>query len=511
MKSPKISKVVLTIFLVVTIPYFGKQTCEDWNKGFDGQVISNENPKTCQVHTPNGCIFELTHRIHRFFSFMDSDCKNRRDEEALLIKENYPENGFFGYVRTEFGNETERLHTKLFDFAQHKIPLTGLDDPRGENLTIFRNQTSYDKAELIIRIKRNETLVKLKEELIKKNSNEKSKNPDLPKNVLMIFFDSLSRAQMNRKLKKTMAWIEKFINKKHPEMEGYQFLKFHSYQDMTMSNLGAVFYNVEYNLWRFINAPKAQRKYPDVLPKCILDMFNDQGFITGYTANFCSSGFSNALVFTKLLGSWKSDYEGYVWACDPVYSPYAPGHISGLNQIREKCLYGKDSHEYNIEFADQFWRTYPDERKFMTLKFMDAHAVSQQVASYIDNHLPSLLTKLESDGLLKDTSIIFYTDHGLHFPTAIENNMHYSSTVMEKYLPFLVLIVPKKTGLLYGNDIKQNEQRLTVPHDIYYTLRFFGDGEFHNKSLLTALPEDRGCEFLEKLQFGFCVCDYNPA
>ena len=64
--------------------------------------------------------------------------------------------------------------------------------------------------EVVIELKKNESLIKEREEILAKNT----KQP-LFKNVIFIYLDALARNHFRRKLKKTFAWLEKFYDKSH--------------------------------------------------------------------------------------------------------------------------------------------------------------------------------------------------------------------------------------------------------------------------------------------------------
>jgi len=48
------------------------------------------------------------------------------------------------------------------------------------------------------------------------------------------------------------------------------------------------------------------------------------------------------------------------------------------------------------------------------LYFMDSHESTGEVIKTVDEPLFNLLNNLKNDRLLEDTTIIFFSDHGLH-------------------------------------------------------------------------------------------------
>ena len=73
--------------------------------------------------------------------------------------------------------------------------------PKPEIEVIFKGEI----GKIIINIEKNETLINIREKIIKKRNNK------IPyKNVLIMFFDTLSRAHFFRKFKKTTKFLEQF-------------------------------------------------------------------------------------------------------------------------------------------------------------------------------------------------------------------------------------------------------------------------------------------------------------
>ena len=75
--------------------------------------------------------------------------------------------------------------------------------------------------------------------------------------------------------------------------------------------------------------------------------------------------------------------------CDANYynrdNPY-PLLQGGFAAI-SRCLYGKDTFEYVLEYGKKFWETYKDNKKFLRLGFIDAHERTQEVVKYLDEPL----------------------------------------------------------------------------------------------------------------------------
>ena len=64
------------------------------------------------------------------------------------------------------------------------------------------------------------------------------------------------------------------------------------------------------------------------------------------------------------------DHEYSAPNCDPNIYTFGYGLFSGENGILRKCLYGKDTFKYLIEYGKKFWEAYPDNKKFLRIMFM---------------------------------------------------------------------------------------------------------------------------------------------
>lgn len=89
----------------------------------------------------------------------------------------------------------------------------------------------------------------------------------------------------------------------------------------------------------------------------------------------------------------------------------------------------------------------------------------------LDSELSDMLKRLESEGHLDKTLLIFFSDHGNRlkfFAYATELGK------LERYLPFLSVKLPKKmVNTRYFENVKMNRDKLVSFFDIYQTLREF--------------------------------------
>jgi len=331
---------------------------------------------------------------------------------------------------------------------------TRKDDKHSEILLKFDNQTNL--GEIFIDVKRNETLVKIRRELAKRSNSIKTKN------ILFIYIDSISRKHFQRKMKKSFAVLEKnLINT--GKFSFYQFLKYQAFIYFTQLNTNPMFYG---------------KSMYTKSGTHILKHFHENGFITGHSNNFCSrelydieKGYIENITFIPF------DHENAALFCDPNYfsveNPYTP--YMGPYSMKRRCLYGKDTFHYVLEYSEKFWEAYSDERKFLRVAFQDAHEGTGEVVKYLDEGLARFLTKFIEKGWFDDTTIMFVSDHG-NAMMGFHNLFDVDDFVTEKTLPLLLILLP--SSFFHNNNIKEeinrnleyNRNIMITSYDIYYTL-----------------------------------------
>ncbi len=129
-----------------------------------------------------------------------------------------------------------------------------------------------------------------------------------------------------------------------------------------------------------------------------------------------------------------ADYEGNIAMCDPHFTDY----ISDFNEWQgpyahvRRCLYKKDTFEYNFEHARALWKAYPNERKAMFLSFMDMHEGTYTVVKHLDKPLAAFLREMEA----QNTTVILFSDHGPHL-SGIKAAIGYEQRSIEILNPML--------------------------------------------------------------------------
>jgi len=298
-------------------------------------------------------------------------------------------------------------------------------------------------------------------------------------NVLLIFVDAVSRPQFKQRLPLVHEWIEKFYDNKTSELESFQFFKYNAPIPNTQLSLGPV-----------LTGTHPNRR--DVVKHLIYSQFKERGFITAHTIDFCTSiPFYYEHNDTNIFHWDNFDYEFFSLFCDPNFTVFGKelGITHGPYSIYRRCLYGKDTFEYVLEFGEKFWQTYKNEKKFLHFSFIDAHEFTLEAIKYLDKPLREFLDRNEKDFKEKNTAIVFLSDHGLHM-NGFGNALNLDDLIVELTLPSLFILLPRKLADdLEGTNLKKNENSIISNFDIHNFFKDlagtkdysqFGDSLFNN-------------------------------
>ena len=490
--------------------------CVEWDKGLNNTYIDNDSKDyPCKINIPknNTCFIPEIGRLIDFTSLYRPSCKNidyiksqikyfRRSLDRLgenISYYNLSRRKIFGYPLTNNQNysynscgtlvspslinlETE-LHKNiiLMDLYLKNKTLYYKNEPNPE---IFVNLRSQNEK-ITVNVTRNETLVKER----KKISNKLKKKRRF-ENVLVIFFDTVSRAHFFRKFKKTVKFLDKFtkyerdFDKKN--MTVFQFLKFHSLNSFTNPNLKAAYFGSKFdgNGTHFAN------------------YFQENGYITGRTSTLCEK----INVYSELPLTYVNwDHENIALPC--IKGIYNTFFTHRLASVVRRCLFGVDLIKYSFEYMESFWNTYLDENKLFVFDSGDGHEPTGQIVGYIDKFLYDTLNKFYSNGWLKDTAIILFSDHGQHLGGTF-NTLKSEDVQYELTLPFLFLLLPNKKYLYKHNlyeIIKQNQQVFITAFDIYDTLINIAFGK--NEEMYQELSIPLGNTLFSELNYTERYCD----
>jgi hypothetical protein len=421
---------------------------------------SKKNKNLCYFKYPTKCYTFIYNNI--FDKNKDINCKIKNKNSKINLLE---------YKGENFNNTTTFVYpiTKNYLFSDiiydnHKFPNKIIKDiydiknpplnsPKPEVTVTFDDEGN---GKVNIEITKDENLIKNKSELFNKI------NPKY-KNVYFIFIDSLSREHFYKKLPKTKELLEKYYwdNKnKEKTHSSYQFFKYQNFAGWTDINV----------------TPMLFGKKQMTRGSHIVKHFNDNGYITANSGNFCTK-----LIFP--IYRWNNgkyndfyfDYELISLFCDPnvnnpndCFSNKNPDF--GYYSNYRNCLYGKDSFEYVFEYSLKFLEIYKNENKFLHIFFNDAHESSGEVIKYMDNSLKNFIEELINNYTNEKSMILLVSDHGrgIKYPIKIDN---FEDNNIERTLGMLFIIMSNNNDNYYNKTAMSiNEQKFITPYDIYMTM-----------------------------------------
>mgnify|MGYP002624760653 CR=1 FL=1 len=464
--------IVLLSFIIFCIVISNVyMSCSDWPVGLNNTYIENDiNKYGCQINIPVYCSYHFGQYFLDLTKMQGIKCSDRSgNEKEKLLK--YSQSPYVNENTKKIGYPITNKDIKYFKDEDNDIYYT-FEPNVAKNLVDMDNEEEIKKiykdnipevytdfsvnkdGEMFINLHYNETLSKEKKKL------EKNSNP-YAINIMVLYIDSLSRANAIRKLKKTMKFFEKFIsykggsNEKSPKeiFHAFEFMKYYAFEGNTIGNYPRMFYG---------NSREIKNKTK------ITKYLNENGYITGYANDHCF--WDNILTYHELKE--EEAYDHQLTLCDPNLGHYCSMTI--------RCIYGKGNWEHLYNYGNQFWRKYKNNRKYLHIVSNDAHKNTLEPVKYMDNTLSEFLFNLYNDNLLIDTTIFFVSDHG----AALSSIYHLSDFYnIEQALPMLFIITNDRKDKSYEDQykyIQENQQTFITALDIYDTLLhiIYGDKYF---------------------------------
>jgi len=165
----------------------------------------------------------------------------------------------------------------------------------------------------------------------------------------------------------------------------------------------------------------------------------------------------------------------------------ADAYIRKLNQKSYRC-----NHQLHMLYLKRFLKNYKDKPTFSYLLHTKVSHNSSPLVAIADNDLVELLDHLGKTGLIQNTLLIVFGDHG-------DRTSNFRSTLvgkLESRLPFMSFTFPpwfsKKFPKEFKN-FKQNSNHLTSHFDIHATLQHlltFPNNKIAKNKFGTSLFED---------------------
>lgn len=292
-------------------------------------------------------------------------------------------------------------------------------------------------------------IVRPKEKVKRKLKNTLKDKPS----VFLMGIDSISRLNLIRGMPETY---------NHLESSGwFEMRGFNKIGDNTFPNLMAILTGQNDSLtdeicnWREVGE----------LDKCafIWNDYDAAGYVTAYaedetkinTFNYYETGFIKQ----------PTDY---------YLRPFALGAEASL-KIQKKndlsiCLGYQHYADYVYQYGLDFAKRYKDEPSFGLFWTNSFSHEDLSMSSAMDTRVLYYLEQLNTQEVLNNSIVIFFSDHGMRFGPIRKHFIGW----LEERLPFLYIWLPKSFKAEHPEIVKNlkiNRDRLSSPYDVYVTLK----------------------------------------
>ncbi|CAG9322490.1 unnamed protein product [Blepharisma stoltei] len=301
-----------------------------------------------------------------------------------------------------------------------------------------------------------------------------------PQTVLVLLVDAVSRQHFYRSMKRTVSFMnENIVNGKFSQNHTvYDFANGNAHGTKTLTNLIPMLFGRSYldhlsainKLSLKNNGDEA--KFKKVQEEIIWKHYEKYGFVT--------------MLGWETKMDYLAEMIGRKILCDHVAASFWRGaaSIEGFNDFSDKqrCIGHLHSHEYLLNYTEEFIKNYKGHNKFGYLHFLSGHEPTGSVIQTLDSHLATFLEEVLTfyDKNDEDLAIFLASDHGLHMGPWDR----YEAGTVEIVTPFSFLITSKKLLLKLGPDthdiLLHNTQRLTGKYDIYLTLKHLALAPYGN-------------------------------
>ena len=456
--------VIIVAICILFFIYLIATSCNYWDKGLNNTPIDNDKNKySCRIISPSKCYMNTLDGIFDFSKMGRFTCSTLPNQPTYReVLDNY--NLYFdtkfdekvsvlNFPLTNNGNFSGDEFNNINNFARKVNNNIKGSEEKDSNYEIYLVRNGKE-GNIEMQINKNNTLIEER----KKLSNGSSKI----KNIIFIYFDSLSRQQLHRKLRDFTNILSDLFDNGHSSYESFEFFKYHTFENYNLhQSIQTMFYGKDS---LFDNYDNINEK-----PLHLLSHLKKNGFITAQSANICSKKLSSN--YYKLFQE-EFDHENIGMFCDPNYfiTNQKNSNIKGISSSIIRCLYGKNTFEYVFEYGKMFWNAYPENNKFLRLGFFDGNERSGEVIRYLDEYLSNFIVDIINEGKFHKTIVFLVSSKG-EIETGIFNKNKKSEFYFEKNLGSWFILINK-----YGIDeeiiknIRNNMQTFVTPYDVYDSL-----------------------------------------
>ncbi|KAG8331504.1 hypothetical protein J6590_039850 [Homalodisca vitripennis] len=313
--------------------------------------------------------------------------------------------------------------------------------------------------------------------------------------VLIVGIDSISRLNLIRTMPKTVRFLQKMG---WVEMKGYNKI-----DDNTFPNLMAVLTGMNYTQVR----KGCMQTNDDPVDECpfIWKNFSEQGYITGYGEDDPTIGSFNY----QKTGFFKTPTDYYM---RPFMLAAEKNTILKQQDGLNVCLGPTLSTDHIYKYATDFATTFRNNLYFALFWMNTLSHSDLNTPSALDLRTLKFLQDLVHNRVLKNTFVIFLSDHGMRFGKIRETYVGW----LEERLPFIFMWMPEWYRILHPKkyaNLLDNRNKLTSPFDLHLTLQDVLYGEHDNGtrscpdcvSMFDEVPWNRSCHDVGVTEH-WCTC-----
>ena len=510
-KNYKKSSIFISLIIIVSIGIYIVYkllfNCNYWNKGIDSiQIDNDKNKYSCKIAQPQTCYINAFSNLFDFSKMSNYKCELQNDHSFNEILINYNL-----YYDTEFNDNITVLNFPLTNnemysiYNQHIFAKNIIGNIKGDKVKDTQNSEIFlvkenNKGKIEMNINPNKTLIDERKKLEKEDSNIK--------NILVIYFDTLSRSHFHRKFNAFSNLFTDLFNGKHNSYESFEFMKYHNFDDFDSDfNTQPMFFGTD------------DIKTHGENHKNIISILKQNGFITAQSSNKCSKDLLS-LNPKNLYDEF--DHENIAMFCDPSYYNLNPKttNIKGINSVFKRCLFGLDSYKYVIEYGKLFWETYKDSKKFLRLGLFDGNERSGEVIKYLDDYITDFVLDLVNNGRFHKTVLFLVSSKG-GIDSGIFETSKNTEFISEMNLgAWLILLNKRGLDKQIIENLSNNMQTFVTPYDIYNSLLSiayncydndcYGKMEYKNNKgnsvFLMINDYDRNCDRYPEIEIEACKC-----
>lgn len=319
-------------------------------------------------------------------------------------------------------------------------------------------------------------------------------------NLFIFGYDSVSRLAAERKLPKTMNFINKKLN--GSTLQGYTMIGGNTYPNLIAVLTGKQSSSSELpslNLKSEFTDP-----YPFIWKEC-----SKRGYVTMYSEDYPEiSIFANNM---KGFGDPPADhYLRPYYIAQKKVSPvqtniemfkvlmYLENHNIKLGKYSPLCYKDRPKHVLHMEHYKQFISTYKHYAKFSFSWLTEISHEFMNFLELVDDDTMNFFKWLQEYGHLQNSVLIFMSDHG-------PRNEEIRNTAIgriEERMPLLSIVLPEHLKQKHPHlekNLEENTHRLTSPYDLHETLMDIVNSDFNEKHKITSRPYPRGISLFRNI------------